>query len=106
MYVYLSYVILQLMAYYQTILTMVPVITSFVPPTDTHKYIPPLFKLWEAFNSAVIDDRMIDLAGTLSEEHVAGKSGIAGGAEWKDIGIWTEAEWGMLLGKGFASMSM
>ena len=49
---------------------------------------------------------MIDLAGTLSEEHVAGKSGIAGGAEWKDIGIWTEAEWGMLLGKGFASMSM
>jgi proteasome activator subunit 4 len=86
---------------------MVPVITSFVPPTHTHLYLPVLFRLWEAFNSSVIDDRLIELVGDLSEEHVAGKSGSAGegGAEWKDVGIWTENEWTMLIGKGLGSMS-
>jgi proteasome activator subunit 4 len=92
----------------QTVLSMVPVITSFIPPTHTHLYLPALFKIWEAFNSSVIDDRLIELVGDLSEEHVAGKSGIAGeegGAEWKDIGIWTANQWTMLIGKGLGSMS-
>jgi proteasome activator subunit 4 len=86
---------------------MVPVIASFVPPTRVHLYLPALFKIWEAFNSSVIDDRLIALAGDLSEEHVAGRSGLAGegGAEWKDVGIWTQNEWIMLVGKGLGSMS-
>jgi proteasome activator subunit 4 len=87
---------------------MVPVLTSFLPPTHTHLYLSSLFKIWEAFNSAVIDDRLIRFAGELSEEHVAGKFGLAGeegGAERKDIGMWTEREWALLIGKGLGSMS-
>jgi proteasome activator subunit 4 len=86
---------------------MVPVLTSFLPPTHTHLYLPALFRLWEAFNSSVVDDRLIELVGDLSEEHVVGKSGSVGegGAEWKDVGIWTETEWTMLIGKGLGSMS-
>jgi proteasome activator subunit 4 len=89
-------------------LTMIPVITSFLPPTHTHLYIPPLFKLWEAFNSSVMDDMLLELAGELSEEHVGGKAGLAGeegGAEWKDVGIWTENQWTLIVGKGLGSMS-
>ncbi|KAF9568547.1 hypothetical protein CPC08DRAFT_654918 [Agrocybe pediades] len=91
-----------------TVLAMIPVLTSFLPPTHTHLYLPALFKIWEAFNSGVIDDRLLELCGDLSEEHVAGKSGDAGegGAEWKDVGIWTEAEWNLLVGKGISSMNV
>lgn len=92
----------------QTMLTMFPVITSFLPPTHTELYLPPLFKLWEAINSSILDDRMIDLCGDLSEEHVAGKLGDAGeegGAAWKDIGIWSENEWHILANKALGSMS-
>ena len=94
-------------AFKQSVLTMVPVLTSFLPPTHTHLYLPALFRLWEAFNSSVVDDRLIELVGDLSEEHVAGKSGSVGegGAEWKDVGIWTKTEWTMLIGKGLGSMS-
>lgn len=87
---------------------MIPVLTSFLPPTHTHLYLPALFKLWEAFNSSVMDDRLLELAGSLSEEHVAGLSGTAGedgGAKWKEIGIWSESEWKFLIGKGLGSMS-
>jgi proteasome activator subunit 4 len=92
----------------QTVLTLIPVLTSFLPPTQIHLYIPSLFKLWEAFNSNVTDERLIEMCGELSEEHVAGKpinleDGY--GAEWKDVGIWTESEWAVLVGKALASMS-
>lgn len=87
---------------------MIPVLTSFLPPTHTHLYLPTLFSLWEAFNSNVIDDRLLDLAGTLSEEYVAGAQGDAGdegSAQRKDIGMWTESQWDLLVGKGLQSMS-
>ena len=80
---------------------------SFLPPTHAHLYLPALFKIWEAFNSSVVDDRMIDLCGTLSEEHVAGKAGEAGeegGATYQDIGIWTESQFKFLAGKALNSM--
>jgi proteasome activator subunit 4 len=87
---------------------MVPVLTSFMPPTHTHLYLPALFKLWEAFNSSVVDDRLMELCGDLSEEHVSGIFGDAGeegGAVFKDVGIWTEDQWNILVGKGLGSMS-
>ena len=87
---------------------MTPVMVSFLPLTHTHVYIPTLFKLWEAFNSSVIDDRLLELCGELAEEHVSGRYGDAGeegGAEWKDVGIWTESEWIVLVGKALGSMS-
>ncbi|KAL4243149.1 BLM10 family protein [Abortiporus biennis] len=91
----------------ETILTMMPVMTSFFPPSHIHLYMPVLFKLWEAFNSNIIDDRLLELCGDLSEEHVAGKSGdTEGGAEWKDVGIWSEEEWTVLIGKVLGSMNV
>ncbi|KAA1468528.1 hypothetical protein DENSPDRAFT_833844 [Dentipellis sp. KUC8613] len=92
-----------------TFLTMIPVLTSFLPPTHTHLYVPALFQIWEAFNSAVLDEQLIDLAGDLAEEHVAGTFGLAGpegGAQWKDVGIWTDKQWTLLVGKALASMNV
>jgi hypothetical protein len=87
---------------------MMPVLVSFLPPTHTHLYLPTLLTFARSFNSAVIDDRILELAGDLSEEHVAGAAGPAGeegGTKWKDIGIWSEADFNFLLGKGLGSMS-
>ena len=87
---------------------MIPVMTSFLPPTHTHLYLPTIFKLWEAFNSSLLDDRLIEFMGELSEEHVAGtigNVGVEGGAQWKDVGIWSETEWTVLMGKALGSMS-
>jgi proteasome activator subunit 4 len=87
---------------------MIPVMTSFLPPTHTHLYLPTIFKLWEAFNSSLLDDRLIEFVGELAEEHVAGvagKAGLEGGAQWKAIGIWNEAEWTILVSKALGSMS-
>lgn len=86
---------------------MIPVLTSFLPPSHPHLYLPVVFKLWEAFNSFSMDDRFLELAGNLAEEHVAGKAGNfgeEGGAQWKDVGIWSEEEWTLLVSKGFESM--
>ncbi|KAG1755009.1 uncharacterized protein EDB91DRAFT_1096702 [Suillus paluster] len=90
-----------------TTLTMIPVLTSFLPPTHTHIYLPVIFRIWEAFNSHSMDDRFLEMAGILAEEHVTGKEGLAGeegGAARKDIGIWTQEEWLMLVSKGIESL--
>jgi len=79
---------------------MVPVMASFLPPFDIHLYVPVLFKLWEAFNSEVLNSRLIELCGDLSEEHKTGSI-----VKWKDVGIWTDAEWTVLVGKALGSMS-
>ncbi|KAH9964279.1 hypothetical protein BC827DRAFT_1190239 [Russula dissimulans] len=92
-----------------TYLTMMPVITSFLPPTHVHLYLPAIFKIWEAFNSTLLDDRLIEVMGELSEEHVsgtAGRAGAEGGAQWKDVGIWSETEWTVLMGKALGSMNV
>lgn len=87
---------------------MIPVMTSFLPPTHTHLYLPAIFKIWEAFNSVLLDDRLIEFVGELAEEHVAGVAGNAGpegGAQWKDVGMWSETEWTALMSKALGSMS-
>ncbi|KAJ3537454.1 hypothetical protein NMY22_g5581 [Coprinellus aureogranulatus] len=91
-----------------TMLSMIPVITCFLPPKQTHLYIPALFRIWEAFNSSVMDDRLLEFCGELAEEHVAGKAGDAGqfAAEWKDVGIWTEWQWNLISGKALSSLGV
>jgi proteasome activator subunit 4 len=84
---------------------MIPVITSFLPPSHTHLFLPSLFKIWEAFNSSVVDERLLELAGELSEGQVSAKPGDVGGSEWKDVGIWNETQWKLILSKGVGSMS-
>ncbi|KAJ7596682.1 hypothetical protein C8J56DRAFT_918063 [Mycena floridula] len=92
----------------ESILTMIPVFTSFLPPARPHLYLPFLFKLWEGFNSSIIDDRLLEFAGYLSVEHVSGLAGDFGtdGAQWKDVGIWSESEWTFLVSKGLGSMNV
>ncbi|KAF9270517.1 hypothetical protein L218DRAFT_889040 [Marasmius fiardii PR-910] len=85
-----------------TILSMVPVLTAFLPPKDCRTYIPALFKVWQAFNSSVLDDRLLELAGELAQEHVTGSEGV----RWNDVGIWTAAEWDLLIGKALGSMNV
>ncbi|KAG6820769.1 hypothetical protein H0H93_012033 [Arthromyces matolae] len=78
-------------------------------PEMLETFLPLLTQdIWEGFNSSVIDHRLLELAGFLSEEHIAGTSGDAGesGAQWKDVGIWTNAEWQILIGKGLNSMNV
>ncbi|KAL4264291.1 BLM10 family protein [Pleurotus pulmonarius] len=89
----------------ESIMTMVPVMTSFLPPGRIDLYLPTIFVLWEAFNSFTVDDRLIELAGDLSEEHVAGAA-KKDGAKWRDVGIWSESEWTTLIGKGLGSMNV
>ena len=87
---------------------MLPVMTAFFPPTHTHLYVPMLFKLWEAFNSHIIDDRLLELCGELSEEHISGinnGTGEEGVSQWKDVGIWSQSEWKVLSTKALGSMS-
>ncbi|KAJ7129977.1 hypothetical protein C8R43DRAFT_1025251 [Mycena crocata] len=92
-----------------TMVGMFPVLVSFLPPTHIHLYLPTLLAFCKAFNSTIIDERILELAGELSEEHVAGAAGPAGeegGAKWKDIGIWSEGDWNFLVGKGLTSMDV
>ncbi|KAJ6501707.1 hypothetical protein C8R47DRAFT_1108448 [Mycena vitilis] len=92
-----------------TMVGMFPVFVSFLPPTHIHLYLPTLLVFSKAFNSTIIDERILELAGELSEEHVSGAAGPAGeegGAKWKDIGIWSEADWNFLVGKGLTSMDV
>lgn len=92
-----------------TMLGMFPVLVSFLPPTHIHLYLPTLLAFSKAFNSTLIDERLLELAGELSQEHVsgaAGPAGEAGGAKWKDIGIWSETDWNFLVGKGLTSMDV
>lgn len=93
----------------ETYAVIIPVITAFLPPTHTHLYLPFVFKFWESINSSLVDDRFLLLAAQLSEEHVAGPTSVAGlegGAQWKDVGIWSEIEWDFLVTKGLGSMNV
>ncbi|KAF8682453.1 hypothetical protein RHS04_02581 [Rhizoctonia solani] len=91
-----------------SIQTMIIVITSFISPSHPDIYLPALFKIWEAFNSTVVDDRLIHVMGNLAEEHCAGKDGRwgEGSTERRDIGIFTEQQWTLLMSKCLGSMSV
>ncbi|CEL52206.1 Proteasome activator complex subunit 4 OS=Xenopus laevis GN=psme4 PE=2 SV=1 [Rhizoctonia solani AG-1 IB] len=91
-----------------SIQTMIIVITSFISPSHPDIYLPALFKIWEAFNSTVVDDRLIHVMGNLAEEHCAGKDGRwgEGSTERRDTGIFTEQQWTLLMSKCLGSMSV
>ena len=86
---------------------MVPVLTSFLPPAHAHLYLPACFTIWSPFNSSLLDDRFIEMCGDLSEEHVSAPIPLEGedsGMVWKDVGIWSQAQWNILVGKSLSSM--
>ncbi|KAL5534546.1 hypothetical protein ACEPAG_1009 [Sanghuangporus baumii] len=93
----------------ETFLSIVPVLTCFIPLSRPQDYLSALFSIWESFNSNIVDERMIELMADLAEEHVsglAGPLGIDGAARWRDVGIWTEKQWVVITGKCLGSMNV
>jgi proteasome activator subunit 4 len=88
----------------QSLLILVPVITSFLPPTHSSTYMPALFTIWRSFNSGVIDERIMERCAYLAEENLSIESGD-GNAAWKDVGVWTTEEWNFLIARGSGFMS-
>ncbi|KAJ3576133.1 hypothetical protein NP233_g629 [Leucocoprinus birnbaumii] len=90
-------------------LTIANIMTSFLPRTHPDIYLPAIFKIWEAFNSAYMDERFMELAGDLARDHVSGPEGefgSDGAASWKDVGIWSAEQWSLLTSKGLNMMSV
>ncbi|KAG8934508.1 hypothetical protein FRC01_002240 [Tulasnella sp. 417] len=93
----------------ETASSMFTVLAAFLPASHAHKYLPFMFKSWEAFHSYKIEDSMISQFAALSVAHVAGTAseyGPEGSLPWKDVGIYSEKEWDMIMRACLASMSV
>ncbi|KAG8953342.1 hypothetical protein FRC04_002752 [Tulasnella sp. 424] len=93
----------------ETASSMFSVLAAFLPASHAHLYLPFMFKSWEAFHSYKIEDSMISQFAALSIAHVAGTAseyGPEGSLSWKDVGIYSDAEWGMIMRACLASMSI
>ncbi|KAK0473258.1 hypothetical protein IW261DRAFT_1553160 [Armillaria novae-zelandiae] len=109
---------------------------TFLPLSHPQSYLPMLFRMWESINSYVYDDRMLHFLSKLTEMHVSpdvsdprklteipddersegeqrprwSREDLKEDAAWqgiyKDVGIFTEHEWGLLMCKCLASMEI
>ncbi|KAJ6574791.1 hypothetical protein B0H19DRAFT_1254444 [Mycena capillaripes] len=109
---------------------------NFLPLTHPQTYLPMLFRVWESINSYMFDERMLDFLASLVEIHVASdvsdprkaselpddaKSEGEGRPQWseddlnatgtwpgiyKDVGVFTEHEWSLLMCKCINSMEI
>ncbi|KAK0456353.1 hypothetical protein EV421DRAFT_1699087 [Armillaria borealis] len=109
---------------------------TFLPLTNPQSYLPMLLRMWESINSYVYDDRMLHFLSKLTEMHVSpdvsdprklmeipddersegeqrprwSREDLKEDAAWhgiyKDVGIFTEHEWGLLMCKCLASMEI
>ncbi|KAJ7462702.1 hypothetical protein B0H11DRAFT_2310714 [Mycena galericulata] len=109
---------------------------TFLPLTHPQTYLPMLFRIWESINSYMFDERMLDFLACLVEMHVASdvsdprkavelpddaKSEGEGRPQWseddlntaspwlgiyKDVGVFTEHEWSLLMCKCINSMEI
>ncbi|KAF8213398.1 hypothetical protein K438DRAFT_1902498 [Mycena galopus ATCC 62051] len=109
---------------------------NFLPLTHPQTYLPMLFRVWESVNSYMFDERMLDFLASLVEIHVASdvsdprkvaelpddaKSEGEGRPQWseedlrttsawpgiyKDVGVFTEHEWSLLMCKCINSMEI
>ncbi|KAK7064490.1 membrane protein [Favolaschia claudopus] len=109
---------------------------SFLPLTHPQSYLPMLFSWWESINSYMFDERMLDFLANLVELHVDAnvsdprkiaelpddaQSEGEGRPKWseedlhanshwpgiyKDVGVFTEHEWGLLMCKCINSMEI
>lgn len=106
---------------------------TFLPLSHPQSYLPMLFRLWSSINSAMFDERMLQFLSKLSEMHVAPNVSdpalvesipddeISPGEErpqwqdeskrdawegiYKDVGMFTEHEWGTIMCKCLSAMS-
>ncbi|KAJ7275353.1 hypothetical protein B0H12DRAFT_1086888 [Mycena haematopus] len=109
---------------------------NFLPLTHPQIYLPMLFRVWESVNSYMFDERMLDFLASLVEIHVASdvsdprkaaelpddaRSEGEGRPQWseedlhttsiwpgiyKDVGVFTEHEWSLLMCKCINSMEI
>ncbi|KDQ20580.1 hypothetical protein BOTBODRAFT_169318 [Botryobasidium botryosum FD-172 SS1] len=83
--------------------TMITILVGFLPfkPSVAHLYVPALFSIWESFNSAIIEDRVVTVSAILVKNQMTiltqGKAEKEGLMQWKDVGVWTESEWRRLM---------
>jgi proteasome activator subunit 4 len=107
---------------------------TFLPLSHPQSYLPMLFRMWESINSYAYDERMLQFLAKITELHtdsaVSDPRKIAqlpddersegeGRPNWKreeltddaywpglykDVGIFTEHEWNLLMCKCLASM--
>ncbi|KAE9410746.1 ARM repeat-containing protein [Gymnopus androsaceus JB14] len=119
-----------------TILSSQYYLLSFLPLSHPQSYLPMLLRMWESINSYKYDERMLNFLSKLAEMHVSPDvsdprtiSGIPddersedeGRPNWssenvkedaywpglyKDVGIFTEHEWNLLMCKCLASMEI
>ncbi|KAJ7130046.1 hypothetical protein C8R43DRAFT_1025561 [Mycena crocata] len=109
---------------------------TFLPLSHPQAYLPMLFRIWESINSYMFDERMLDFLASLVEIHVASdvsdprkaaelpddaRSEGEGRPQWseqdlhqnsawagiyKDVGVFTEHEWSLLMCKCINSMEI
>ncbi|KAF7319927.1 Membrane protein [Mycena kentingensis (nom. inval.)] len=109
---------------------------NFLPISHPQSYLPMMFRLWESVNSYQFDERMLEFLANVAELHVAAdvsdprhiaelpddaksegetrpqwaSDDLANGAHWpgiyKDVGIFTEHDWGLLMFKCINSMEI
>lgn len=118
----------------QSILATEYYLLSFLPQSHPQSYLPMLFRLWESINSYNYDERMLHFLSQLAEIHVDptvsdpkrieelpddARSEDEGRPNWprddlkhtgpwngiyKDVGIFSEDEWNLIMWKCLASM--
>ncbi|ESK98482.1 membrane protein [Moniliophthora roreri MCA 2997] len=118
-----------------TILSSQYYLLSFLPLSHPQSYLPMLFRMWESINSYMYDERMLHFLAKLAETHVSPEVSdprkiaeipddeVSHGEtrpQWskdearddfwpglyKDVGIFTEHEWSLLMCKCLASMEI
>ena len=111
-------------------------LVAFLPLSHPQVYLPAMFRLWNSINSYMFDDRMLEFLSQLAEMHVDpnvsdperitsipddakglneervkwDRSDLHHNGLWmgirKDVGIFTEDEWGMIMCKTLSSMGL
>lgn len=118
----------------QTTLAAQYYMLTFLPHSHPQSYLPLLFRHWESINSYMLDERMLQFLGRIAEMHLDptisdprkikdipddARSEDEGRPNWpkpdlessftwsglyKDVGIFTDREWNLLMCKCLASM--
>ena len=120
--------------FFQTLLSTQFHLLSFLPLSHPQSYLPMLMRMWESINSYMYDERMLHFLAKLAEMHVSpevsdphkiaeipddeisegetrprwSQDDVSEDSMWpglyKDVGIFTEHEWSLLMCKCLASM--
>ncbi|SRR5258708_6854619 len=77
---------------------------SLLPPNNIQLYLPIFFRIWEAFNSTQLDERMLDISASLVQECVCAELESSSGSIWRDVGIFTTEQWAKICRTALVSM--